>query len=70
MSRIYIYKTVEVEETVEDMLKRYNIASNDKVAKIKLLLSLMKEYMVGVVLKACIFLLLTIFYIGLQGKSL
>lgn len=43
--RIYIYKKVEVEETVEDMLKTYNIAVNDKKAKLKLLKKLENEYL-------------------------
>ena len=42
--RIYIYKKVEIEETVEDMMKTYNINVNDKKAKLKLLKKLENEY--------------------------
>ena len=33
-----------MEETIEDMLKNYNIAVNDRNAKLKLLKKLEKEY--------------------------
>lgn len=42
--RIYIYGKVEVEETIEDMMKNYNIAVNDRNGKLKLLRELQKEY--------------------------
>ena len=42
--RIYIYKKVETEETIQDMLKKYNIAMNYKGAKVKLLQELFKDY--------------------------
>ena len=35
-----------MEETIEDMLKNYNIAVNDRKAKLKLLTSLKKDYFV------------------------
>ncbi len=44
MNRIYIYGEVQVEETVEDMLKSYNIALSDKKAKMKLLNNLKSDY--------------------------
>merc|ERR1719320_765784 len=42
--RIYIYSKVEVEETIEDMMKNYNIAVNDRRGKLKLLRKLHDEY--------------------------
>jgi hypothetical protein len=43
-NRIYIYTKVETEETIQDMLDKYNIAMNDKGAKVKLLQELLKDY--------------------------
>jgi hypothetical protein len=42
--RIYIYTKVETEETIQDMLDKYNIATNDKGAKVKLLRELLRDY--------------------------
>jgi hypothetical protein len=42
--RIYIYTKVETEETIKDMLDKYNIATNDKGAKVKLLRELLRDY--------------------------
>ena len=42
--RMYIYTKVETEETIQDMLKKYNIAMNDKGAKVKLLQQLLINY--------------------------
>ncbi|XP_057304654.1 uncharacterized protein LOC130641733 isoform X2 [Hydractinia symbiolongicarpus] len=44
--RIYIYDEIEVEHTVEDMMKKYQIAMNDKDGKKKLLLRMLEEYRV------------------------
>ncbi|XP_057304658.1 uncharacterized protein LOC130641735 [Hydractinia symbiolongicarpus] len=44
--RIYVYDEIEVEDTVEDMMDRYQIAMNDKNGKKKLLLSMLDEYRV------------------------
>jgi hypothetical protein len=43
-NRIYIYTKVETEETIQDMLDKYNIAMNDKGAEVKLLQELLKDY--------------------------
>jgi hypothetical protein len=51
--RIYIYTAVEVEETIEDMLRRYKIAINDKDSKVQLMKKLLDEYKDG---KAQLFL--------------
>jgi hypothetical protein len=44
IQRIYIYTKVETEETIQDMLDKYNIAMNDKGATVKLIQKLLKEY--------------------------
>ncbi|XP_057292017.1 uncharacterized protein LOC130614599 [Hydractinia symbiolongicarpus] len=44
--RIYIYREIEVENTVEDMMNRYQIAMTDKDGKKKLLLGMLDEYRV------------------------
>ncbi|XP_075263316.1 uncharacterized protein LOC142354844 [Convolutriloba macropyga] len=43
-NNVYKYVLETVEETVEDMLHKYNIATKDKDAKKKLLQNLLKEY--------------------------
>ena len=42
--RIYIYDTVEQEETIQDMMERYNIALGSHGDKLQLLRSMMQEY--------------------------
>ena len=42
--RIYIYEEVERSETVQSMLDKYEIASNDKEGKLKLLQALLADY--------------------------
>ena len=42
--RIYVYTKVETEETIQDMLDKYNIAMNNKGAKVQLLQELLKDY--------------------------
>lgn len=42
--RIYIYNEQVIEETIEDMMDRYNIASNDKTAKVKICQALLYDY--------------------------
>jgi hypothetical protein len=42
--RIYVYKKAAVIKTVEDMFKNYNIALNEKDAKLNFLRTQMKEY--------------------------
>jgi hypothetical protein len=44
MKRIYIYTKVEKEETIQDMLDKYNIAMSHKGPKVKLLEELLKDY--------------------------
>jgi len=50
--RIYVYTAVEIEETIEDMCDKYNIALTDKDAKKTLLLNMLEEYKVY---KECVF---------------
>lgn len=42
--RIYKYIEDEQEETIEDMMEKYNIALNDKEGKMKLLNQLLDDY--------------------------
>ena len=42
--RIYIYDSVEEEETIQDMADKYNIALGDRDAKAELLYKLMEDY--------------------------
>ena len=42
--RIYIYNKVKVVKNLEEMLNTYNVAVNEKDAKLKILRELMKEY--------------------------
>ena len=42
--RIYIYTKVESEETIQEMMDKYNIALNDKGAKVKILRKLLKDF--------------------------
>nr|XP_047145613.1 uncharacterized protein LOC105850390 [Hydra vulgaris]XP_047145614.1 uncharacterized protein LOC105850390 [Hydra vulgaris]XP_047145615.1 uncharacterized protein LOC105850390 [Hydra vulgaris] len=42
--RIYTYTKVELEETIEDMMEKFNIAMNDKGAKVKILQKLLNDY--------------------------
>ena len=44
LPRIYIYDTVEQEETIQDMMERYNIALGSHGDKLQLLRSMMEEY--------------------------
>lgn len=44
LHRIYIYREEVIEETIEDMMDRYHIASDDKKAKVKICQGLLSDY--------------------------
>ena len=43
-THIYVYTKMEIEETVEEMAHKYNIAIDDKAGKVKILKKLKSEY--------------------------